>query len=166
MPDPMMVPHHMPPVPLGKLVHDSAQNAYRDLHALMDSLPDRSSSEKKAMLLDFAQRTRHRVLRILVVVRWAMDYAGTVEKAERAVSIALQRTASYANAADSLFQVRNAASMAGSDEKLVAVAAELLSTGNFSGLPRVVGRSLGLPEPLAGGNGNAPATRVPFHHIA
>uniref|UniRef100_A0A7S3E712 Mediator of RNA polymerase II transcription subunit 14 n=2 Tax=Rhodosorus marinus TaxID=101924 RepID=A0A7S3E712_9RHOD len=144
-----------PPVQLGSLVHDSCQNAYRELHQLIDSLPEKSSTERKELVLDYAQRTRHRVLRILVSVRWAMDYALKMEQSNAVVLLANQRAQSYSGAADTLFFVRNTAVGAESGAKLVGGAAEILVSGELDCMPKAISRSINIPEPLSGGESGA-----------
>jgi len=144
-----------PPVQLGSLVHDSCQNAYRELHQLIDSLPEKSSTERKEQVLDYAQRTRHRVLRILVSVRWAMDYALKMEQSNAVLFLANQRAQSYSGAADTLFFVRNTAVGAESGVKLVGGAAEILVSGELDRMPKAISRSINIPEPLSGGESGA-----------
>ncbi|KAK1863222.1 hypothetical protein I4F81_005783 [Pyropia yezoensis] len=71
----------MPSVPLAKLVHDSVQAAYKELHALLDSLSDKTSDARKEAVVEYALRTRHRLVRLLVVVRWSMDYGASTSAA-------------------------------------------------------------------------------------
>jgi Mediator complex subunit MED14 len=116
----------MEPVPLSRLVHDVAQDAYKDLHATMDTLGDADDAARRAKLLDFAVRTRHRITRLLVAVRWFMDYSAFHQSATVARDASAARSAAAVHAADSLWASAHAARAAAAQPPALAPAAEIL----------------------------------------
>jgi Mediator complex subunit MED14 len=132
----MTQPHH---VPLSRLVHDSVQAAYKDLHATMDTLGETKGEKKRLKLLDYAVRTRHRITRLLVAVRWFMDYSAFHQSATIARDSSLARASMYVESADMLWGTAQTTRMAQSVPIVVPPAAEvMMGDGMFARIPKLI----------------------------
>lgn len=130
-------------VPFSKLAHDISQKAYRELHTLLDSLTEVDSEERKQRLIDFAVDTRHSLIRLLVAVRWHMEYSSYHLSASGLSNLASNRSFNLTNIADGLFSVNSVAKGAAATPSDVAYAAEVLGPGiSPYRLPRVIEKSI------------------------
>lgn len=135
----------MSDVPLSRHAHDVVQNCYKELHALIDSLSDVSSEERGNRLIDFVLKSRHRLARLLVSVRWFMSYSAFHSSAQTTRQIAATRSDMYMHDADGLFSVYQATQAASSLPSALAEAAEILGPSKLlRRLPRVIESSIGL----------------------
>lgn len=127
-------------IPISKLTHDITQIAYKELHALLDSMSELGSMERRERIFDYAASTRHRMIRLLVAVRWHMECSSYHLSAGSLSAVANSRSANYTTAADNLFGVRQLSLGAAGQPSAVAYAAEVLGDGGLSTfrLPRVI----------------------------
>jgi hypothetical protein len=140
-----MSPAPAPSVPLFQLVRDVAQDAYKDLHATVDTLSDADADARRAKVLDYAMRTRHRVVRLLASVQWWGEYAGFHNSAGNVRDTSLSRSAAFAHAADSLWSSAQVARGAASVSPALAPAAHILGgQALFRRLPKVLEAAVGL----------------------
>lgn len=125
-PPPPPAPAPAPDVPFTKLTHEITQLVYRDLHATLDSMTDMEPSDRRERLLDYAARTKHRIVRLLVAVRWHMECSAFHSSARTLADVANGRSAGFTGIADTLCHVREFSKMCAGHPSAVAYSAELL----------------------------------------
>lgn len=138
-------------VPLSRLVHDVVQASYKDLHATIDTLGDAEDAGRRERLLELALRVRHRIARLLVAVRWFMDFSAFHQSATTARDSSTMRSASYVHAADALWATAQMTKAAAAPAPSLDSAAEVLGgEALFRRLPRLIETAVGLDleEPL------------------
>lgn len=134
-----------PDVPLSRLAAEVVQTAYRELHALLDSLSEATDDDRRARMLQYVLRARHRLVRLLVAVRWHMDYSAFHGSASGARQLAMARAAAFAAGADSLWVVEQTARAAAAHASAVQPAAEILSDAKvFHRIPRLIEAAVGV----------------------
>lgn len=132
-------------VPLDRLTHDIVQNAYKDLHALLDSLSDLAPEDRTSKLLDFTMKTRHRYARLTVAVRWFMSYSAFHDSARAARELALNRSGVFQTNADVLCHISAFVKSAALHHTAVQEAAEVFgASAFFARIPRVIETGIGL----------------------
>lgn len=130
-------------VPFTKLTHEITQIVYKDLHALLDSMSEMDSADRRTRMLDYTARTRHRIIRLLVAVRWHMECSAFHSSAGSLSHIATQRSANFTNSADALWSVAQLVRGAAAHPSAVAYSGELLGPGMTPfRLPRFIERSI------------------------
>lgn len=129
---------------LSRLSHDVVQNTYKELHALLDSLGEASPEEKRTRLLDSVLNLRHRIARLLVIVRWFMSYSAFHGSAQGTRDLANAHSSLYTADSDTLYWKINDARAAESAPCAIPEAAEILGTSCFNRLPSIIERSIGI----------------------
>jgi hypothetical protein len=136
------------PVALSRLVHDVAQETYKDMHATMDTLGDAELDVRRAKMLDYAMRTRHRIVRLLASVQWWGDYSAFHCSATEVRDASAARAADFENAADSLWSCAQAVRGASAAAPSLTAAAHLLGGSSlFQCLPQLIENVIGLHLP-------------------
>lgn len=130
---------------MAKLVHDVTQVCYKELHATIDSLTEAEPEARRERLLEYVMRTRHRIARLLVAVKWFMDYSGFHESAMALRDASTAQSSLHMTCADGLWASRHASRNAASLPPALAAAAEILSGNTVARrLPEVVTTAIGL----------------------
>lgn len=126
-------------VTISQLTGEIVQVAYKDLHALLDSLTEYESDERRTRLLDYVASTRHRIVRLLVAVRWLMECSSYHLSAASLRNIGQERSTHCIATADKLFGVRLLTLGAAAESSAVAFAGEIMSGGMSTfRLPRII----------------------------
>lgn len=134
-----------PDIPLARLTHDVVQTAYKDLHALLDSLADYEPEDRQSRLLDAVLKIRHRFARISATVKWYMAYSAFHNSARIARNFCFDRGTVFTLNADTLWQVSAATKTAAANPSAIQEAAQVLSGyPTFNRLPRYIEDAIGL----------------------
>lgn len=146
VPAPALAP---PPVALSRLVNDVAQETYKDLHATMDTLGDAELEVRRTKMLDYAMRTRHRIVRLMACVQWWGDYSAFHCSATEVRDASVARAADIELAADSLWETAHTVRGASATAPSLTSAAQLLGGESlFQCLPQLIENAAGLDVPL------------------
>lgn len=142
------VPAPSPSVSLSQLVRDATQDAYKDLHATLDTLQDASPDVRREKILDYAMRTRHRFVRLIACVQWWGDYSAFHCSATDARNASLARTAALAHAADSLWSAAQVSRGAASVAPALRPAGHILGGDTlFRPMPHLIEDAVGITLP-------------------
>lgn len=132
-------------VPISRLGHDVVQASYKDLHSTIDTLADVDYAARRQRLLEFTLRVRHRIARLLVAVRWFMDYSAFHQSASTARNFSVMQSLAFMDAADSLWSSAHASRAAGAIPASLNPAAEIMGGHMmFRRLPRLIETAVGL----------------------
>jgi len=131
-------------VELDGLIRHCARVSYKDLHRILDSMSELDDRGRKKMLLDYVQQTRHRLLRLLVAVRWAGEFGQYTQACVEAVETAKRQGVFYESAADALWSVHQNMLTAPLAKYAVGPAIDILTTGSFPRLPKIIPSSVGI----------------------
>lgn len=138
-----------PPVALSRLVNDVAQETYKDLHATMDTLGDAELEVRRTKMLDYAMRTRHRIVRLLACVQWWGDYSAFHCSATEVRDASVARVANIELTADALWETAHTVRGASATAPSLVAAAQLLGgEALFQCLPQLIENAAGLDVPL------------------
>lgn len=135
-------------VDLSALVKKTAEASFLAFKELCDSSPERSDTEKKIGLLKFINRTRQRLLRLLVLSKWCNQIT-LVEYCQQLVGTLSNHDTSFVQAADSLFFLHEGLQQARAPMYDIPSAVEVLLTGSYRRLPKCI-EDLGMQPMLAG----------------
>lgn len=135
-------------VDLSVLVKRTAETSFLAFKELCDSNPERSDAEKKIGLLKFINKTRQRLLRLLVLSRWCGQIP-LVECCQQLVGTLSNHDTSFVQAADSLFFLHEGLQQARAPMYDIPSAVEVLLTGSYRRLPKCI-EDLGMQPMLAG----------------
>lgn len=131
-------------IDLSRLGYDTVQSTYKELHALLDSLSD-EDDERQERLAHYLLETRHRLVRLLVAVRWFMSYSAFHNSATITKRISSNKSELLNVGADTLFEVSMTSRGAALNPHSVQEAAEVLGAASlFTRLPRVIESAIGL----------------------
>mmetsp|Transcript_2814 Transcript_2814/g.8597 ORF Transcript_2814/g.8597 Transcript_2814/m.8597 type:complete len:1020 (+) Transcript_2814:105-3164(+) len=127
-------------VPLQRTMRDAASSMHAELTNLLTSLERMSSEDRKIVLIDYAQRSRHLVLRLLVLLRWSSKYGEVTVAAEKACSLASEREATFDNASNALWSAALRCRKKGRIFPVVSLSRDVLVAGQPGTIPRSVAR--------------------------
>ncbi|KAI5062182.1 hypothetical protein GOP47_0022721 [Adiantum capillus-veneris] len=135
-------------VDLSALVKKTAQTSFVAFKELCDISSDSSDTEKKIGLLKFINKTRQRLLRLLVLSKWCYQIP-LVECCQQLVGTLSNHDNSIVQAADSLFFLHDGLQQARAPMYDIPSAVEVLLTGSYKRLPKCI-EDLGMQPMLAG----------------
>lgn len=123
-------------VSLSVLIEMMVQKIYHELTILAELLPRKTDMERKIEIFNFSSRTRMLFVRLLALVKWASS-AGKVEKCSNIVLFLEKQSTMFMETANSLaLMARETLVRATLPNFHLPAAAEILTTGSYSRLPR------------------------------
>ena len=112
------------------------QKIYHELTILAELLPRKTDMDRKIEIFNFSSRTRMLFVRLLALVKWASS-AGKVEKCSNIVLFLEKQSTMFMETANQLaMMARETLVRATLPNFHLPAAAEILSTGTYSRLPR------------------------------
>ena len=147
-----MGPTHQGPGPgqvsLSVLVELIVQRTYHELTILAELLPRKTDMERKIEIFNFASRTRMLFIRLLALVRWASS-ASKVDKCNSIMMFLDKQANVFLETADQLAKIaRETLVRATLPNFHLPAAAEILTTGDYSRLPRCIKERIIKEAPL------------------
>ena len=123
---------------LSVLIEMMIQKTYHELTILAELLPRKTDMERKIEIFNFASRTRMLFVRLLALVKWASS-ASKVEKCSNIVMFLEKQSAMFMDTANQLaLMARETLVRATLPNFHLPAAAEILTTGTYSRLPRCI----------------------------
>ena len=123
-------------VSLSVLIEMMVQKIYHELTILAELLPRKTDMERKIEIFNFSSRTRMLFVRLLALVKWASS-AGKVEKCSNIVMFLEKQSTMFMETANNLaLMARETLVRATLPNFHLPAAAEILTTGSYSRLPR------------------------------
>lgn len=121
---------------LSFLIEMMVQKIYHELTILAELLPRKTDMERKIEIFNFSSRTRMLFVRLLALVKWASS-AGKVEKCSNIVLFLEKQSTMFMETANQLaMMARETLVRATLPNFHLPAAAEILTTGTYSRLPR------------------------------
>ncbi|KAL6058155.1 Mediator of RNA polymerase II transcription subunit 14 [Balamuthia mandrillaris] len=139
-------PPHLQTVKLSTVIHRLVEKSYHELVCLTESLLDKPDHVRKLALRDQFQRTRHRLIRLLVLVKWS-SHVPSVRKSWDILAFLAQQDEAFRLAADSLYWVSNTLKEARAPNYDIPTAIDVLTTGTYQRLPVCI-KNLVPPPPI------------------
>ena len=136
----LMAGEHQPggQVSLSVLIEMIVQRTYHELSILAELLPRKTDMERKIEIFNFASRTRMLFVRLLALVRWASS-ASKVDKCASIVMFLEKQSGLFLDTANQLAgMARETLVRATLPNFHLPAAAEILTTGSYSRLPRCI----------------------------
>ena len=135
-------------VSLSVLIEMIVQRTYHELSILAELLPRKTDMERKIEIFNFASRTRMLFVRLLALVRWASS-ASKVDKCASIVMFLEKQSGLFLDTADQLAgMARETLVRATLPNFHLPAAAEILTTGSYSRLPRCISERIIPPAPI------------------
>ena len=139
-------------VSLSVLIEMIVQRTYHELSILAELLPRKTDMERKIEIFNFASRTRMLFVRLLALVRWASS-ASKVDKCASIVMFLEKQSGLFLDTADQLAgMARETLVRATLPNFHLPAAAEILTTGSYSRLPRCIQERIIPPAPITAGD--------------
>jgi len=133
---------------LSVLIDMLVQRTYHDLTILAELLPRKTDMERKIEIFNFASRTRMMFVRLLALVKWASS-AGKVEKCANIVMFLEKQSSMFLDTANQMAgMARETLVRATLPNFHLPAAAEILTTGTYSRLPRCIKERIIPPAPI------------------
>jgi len=133
---------------LSVLIEMLVQRTYHDLTILAELLPRKTDMERKIEIFNFASRTRMMFVRLLALVKWASS-AGKVEKCSNIVMFLEKQSSMFLDTANQMAgMARETLVRATLPNFHLPAAAEILTTGTYSRLPRCISERIIPPSPI------------------
>jgi len=133
---------------LSVLIEMLVQRTYHDLTILAELLPRKTDMERKIEIFNFASRTRMMFVRLLALVKWASS-AGKVEKCSNIVMFLEKQSGMFLDTANQMAgMARETLVRATLPNFHLPAAAEILTTGTYSRLPRCISERIIPPSPI------------------
>ena len=124
------------------------QRTYHELSILAELLPRKTDMERKIEIFNFASRTRMLFVRLLALVRWASS-ASKVDKCASIVMFLEKQSGLFLDTANQLAgMARETLVRATLPNFHLPAAAEILTTGSYSRLPRCLSERIIPPAPI------------------
>lgn len=127
-----------PPIQLSSIASNTATAAYQELAALLHTLPRNDDPTRKKRILHFAVRVRHRIARLLVLIRWTRQYGHLTNRTLETEDIACNTIDALEDVADALWDAHRALPTSVTARPAVASAVDVLTAGSLTRLPRVL----------------------------
>eukprot|EP01135_Chromosphaera_perkinsii_P012149 Nk52_evm13s2596 gene=Nk52_evmTU13s2596 len=124
-------------VPLSQLLDHILQQTYHDFSVLSELLPRKSDSERKLAILHFVHTTRQKLMRLLVLVKWAKN-AHEIQKSSIIASFLEEQSNLFRSAADALYFLHVRLAFARAPAYNIPTAIDVLTTGKYSRLPTAI----------------------------
>jgi len=125
-------------VSLNVLVDMIVQRTYHELAILAELLPRKTDMERKIEIFNFASRTRMLFIRLLALVRWASS-ASKVDKCNSIMMFLDKQSNIFLETADMLHKTAHETLVRATLPNFhLPAAAEILTTGDYSRLPRCI----------------------------
>ena len=135
-------------VSLSFLIEMMVQKIYHELTILAELLPRKTDMERKEEIFNFSSRTRMLFVRLLALVKWASS-AGKVEKCSNIVMFLEKQSTMFMETANQLaMMARETLVRATLPNFHLPAAAEILTTGTYSRLPRCLTERIIPPSPI------------------
>ena len=135
-------------VSLSVLIEMMLQKIYHELTILAELLPRKTDMERKIEIFNFSSRTRMLFVRLLALVKWASS-AGKVEKCSNIVMFLEKQSTMFMETANQLaVMARETLVRATLPNFHLPAAAEILTTGTYSRLPRCLMERIIPPSPI------------------
>merc|ERR1719266_3216886 len=135
-------------VSLSVLIEMMVQKIYHELTILAELLPRKTDMERKIEIFNFSSRTRMLFVRLLALVKWASS-AGKVEKCSNIVMFLEKQSTMFMETANQLaVMARETLVRATLPNFHLPAAAEILTTGSYSRLPRCLSERIIPPAPI------------------
>lgn len=132
-------------ISLSRLIDESVQSSYKEIHALIDELGDTEPESRRERLFDFFLEKRHLFVRLLITVRWYMNYSAFHSSARTAANFASSRSLVFVRDADSMAFISESLKRASTIAPSLQEAAEVLGAAPvFNRLPRIISDAIGL----------------------
>lgn len=119
------------------LVKRTTEASFAAFKELCESGPEQSDMERKIGLLKFINKTRQRLLRLLVLSKWCCQIP-LVECCQQLVGTLSNHDTSFIQAADSLFFLHEGLQQARAPMYDIPSAVEVLLTGTYRRLPKCI----------------------------
>merc|ERR1719268_690954 len=133
---------------LSVLIDMLVQRTYHDLTILAELLPRKTDMERKIEIFNFASRTRMMFVRLLALVRWASS-ASKVDKCASIVMFLEKQSGLFLDTANQMAgMARETLVRATLPNFHLPAAAEILTTGTYSRLPRCIKERIIPPAPI------------------
>ena len=133
---------------LSVLIEMLVQRTYHDLTILAELLPRKTDMERKIEIFNFASRTRMMFVRLLALVKWASS-ASKVEKCANIVMFLEKQSNMFLDTANQLAgMARENLVRATLPNFHLPAAAEILTTGTYSRLPRCISERIIPPSAI------------------
>ena len=133
---------------LSVLIEMMLQKIYHELTILAELLPRKTDMERKIEIFNFSSRTRMLFVRLLALVKWASS-AGKVEKCSNIVMFLEKQSTMFMETANQLaVMARETLVRATLPNFHLPAAAEILTTGTYSRLPRCLMERIIPPSPI------------------
>ena len=135
-------------VSLSVLIEMMVQKIYHELTILAELLPRKTDMDRKIEIFNFSSRTRMLFVRLLALVKWASS-AGKVEKCSNIVIFLEKQSTMFMESANQLaMMARETLVRATLPNFHLPAAAEILTTGTYSRLPRCLTERIIPPAPI------------------
>ena len=135
-------------VSLSILIEMMVQKIYHELTILAELLPRKTDMDRKVEIFNFSSRTRMLFVRLLALVKWASS-AGKVEKCSNIVIFLEKQSTMFMESANQLaIMARETLVRATLPNFHLPAAAEILTTGAYSRLPRCLTERIIPPAPI------------------
>uniref|UniRef100_A0A0K2TAA1 Mediator of RNA polymerase II transcription subunit 14 n=1 Tax=Lepeophtheirus salmonis TaxID=72036 RepID=A0A0K2TAA1_LEPSM len=136
-------------VSLGMLTEFIVQRTYHELSILSELLPRKEDMERKIEIFNFASRTRMLFIRLLSLVKWASS-ASKVDKCGSIINYLERQARIFSETADSMAKIaRDSLPRATLPNFNLPSAVEILTTGSYSRVPRIIRDKIVAPEPIS-----------------
>jgi len=133
--------------PFSFLLKTSVQKAFIDLRNLADNLPMASDTERKRSLVEYANRTRATMIRLLVLLKWSRVNLHKVYSCWNVLEVLERQDSSCRDAADMLYTTHDMLKLARAPAYDIATAIDVLTTGTYPRMPAVV-KKIATPKKL------------------
>eukprot|EP00189_Rhodosorus_marinus_P000646 CAMPEP_0113957330 /NCGR_PEP_ID=MMETSP0011_2-20120614/2709_1 /TAXON_ID=101924 /ORGANISM="Rhodosorus marinus" /LENGTH=1014 /DNA_ID=CAMNT_0000967879 /DNA_START=386 /DNA_END=3430 /DNA_ORIENTATION=+ /assembly_acc=CAM_ASM_000156 len=123
-------------------MRNASSSIYLELKNLLPGLESMDSKQRKESLLDYAQRSRHLVIRLLALLRWSSKYADLTMKADHGSTTASIREEAYEATSNKLWACAQSCKKQPLSYPDVATATDVLVSGLPMSLPAAIGNVL------------------------
>lgn len=135
-------------ISLADLIDMLVQRTYHELSILAELLPRKTDMERKVEIFNFSSRTRMLLVRLLALVKWASS-AGKVDKCANIVLFLEKQAGVFLDTANRLADMaRETLVRATLPNFHLPAAAEILTTGSYSRVPRCISERILPPAPI------------------
>ncbi|KAK9768170.1 mediator complex subunit [Basidiobolus ranarum] len=139
------VMHNM--VPLRLIIERLVNQAYADLQNLTEVLPGMPTIERKRAILEYSLNTRQQFIKLLVLVKWAVN-ADKVQQCQNIIGFLQKQNEAFSRTVDALYGIYTTMSQARVRNYDILTAIDVLTTGTYQRLPTII-RSHYIPlDPL------------------
>ncbi|KAJ2716677.1 mediator complex subunit [Coemansia spiralis] len=132
-------------VPLGMAVGRLITFAYTELVTLVDTLPSRAESDRRAEILRYTEHMSDLLTKLLVLVRWA-KHAPQIQKCQNAIAYLDSQNRYFEHAVDSIYATFLAMPNVRLRNYDMGNAVDILTTGSYQRLPAAIKRAVPPPK--------------------